>query len=470
MQTSLGGCWSSKIRTWIWGNVKVSKDVFVDEGVLIEASKEVTLGDNVVIGPRTMILNTEYGLDLHEHLESVAVSRGVRIGPGALICPGAQIEEDSIVCPGAVVYGDVPAGKIVSGNPAEILGNVEKAQGRSVLRRKRNHNFSASFWDRFDHKTFKERLGSRGAVSRDEEPEKRTFERMSKTVKIGYDVLAEGEGDIIVGKNVIIGHRVTICTTEHSIARSPIGMGSTVYPTIIEDNARIEPGSIILPGIRIGKNALVKAGSVVTRNVPAQTEVSGNPAQPLKNGKENNDRLEPTISRDSSKLTDQETRKFADILQLYKSYVEKTYRVKTEEHQLVFINRDVFFSDPKHVTFKGQALIAPRSILSSNYGFQGPTDFAEISVGDDVWIGAGAIVLSGVKLGKGSVVGAGAVVNEDVHENVVVLGNPAKSYKQRIVSDAVDLGRLLSFADELASPSKRLVNALKVGMIRLICR
>ncbi|GGC13093.1 maltose O-acetyltransferase [Oxalicibacterium flavum] len=49
-----------------------------------------------------------------------------------------------------------------------------------------------------------------------------------------------------------------------------------------------------------------------------------------------------------------------------------------------------------------------------------------IVIGDNVWIGSGAIVLAGVTVGENSVIGAGAVVTKDVPANVVVVGNPAK--------------------------------------------
>ena len=146
---------------------------------------------------------------------------------------------------------------------------------------------------------------------------------MSKNVEIGYDVLVEGEGDIIIQGDAVIGHRVVICTTEHSMESSPIGVDSTVYPTIIENDATIEPGSIILPGIRIGEGALVKAGAVVTKNVPPYTKVSGNPAKPEKIKKEPFDRLKPLFARNFAKLSDEETKTFDGALHLYKSFIEK---------------------------------------------------------------------------------------------------------------------------------------------------
>jgi acetyltransferase-like isoleucine patch superfamily enzyme len=52
-------------------------------------------------------------------------------------------------------------------------------------------------------------------------------------------------------------------------------------PPIVEDGASIGAGAVILPGIRIGKYAMVGAGAVVTKDVPDDTTVIGNPAQPL---------------------------------------------------------------------------------------------------------------------------------------------------------------------------------------------
>jgi len=56
---------------------------------------------------------------------------------------------------------------------------------------------------------------------------------------------------------------------------------------------------------------------------------------------------------------------------------------------------------------------------------------AWLDVGEDVWIGYGAIVLSGVRIGKGAVIAAGAVVTRDVPDYAVVAGNPARVVKER---------------------------------------
>lgn len=63
-------------------------------------------------------------------------------------------------------------------------------------------------------------------------------------------------------------------------------------------------------------------------------------------------------------------------------------------------------------------------------GVNGPEFRLPITIGNDVWLGGGAIILPGVTIGDGSVVGAGAVVTKDVEPMVVVAGNPAKVVKR----------------------------------------
>lgn len=59
------------------------------------------------------------------------------------------------------------------------------------------------------------------------------------------------------------------------------------------------------------------------------------------------------------------------------------------------------------------------------------TTRGDVVLGNDVWVGYGALVLSGVKIGDGAVVGAGAVVTRDVPAYAVVAGNPAQILRHR---------------------------------------
>jgi acetyltransferase-like isoleucine patch superfamily enzyme len=468
LQVSLGGCWSSKTRTRIFGNVEFGKNVSIDDGVLIEASKEVVLGNDTAIGARVVILNTGYSLNLQKQLDRVVVSSGVRIGPGALICPGVEIGENAVVCPGAVVSSDVPAGKIVSGHPATISGDIER-KAEPAFPNKRRFSFSGSVVDAVDRRTFRERLSFRRKISNAEVTE-RTYVPIGRTVEIGYDTIVEGEGDVLVGQGVSIGHRVTICTTEHNMARAPFGSEKTVRPVVIEDGAKIESGSIILPGIKVGENAVVKAGSVVTRSVTACSEVNGNPAKSKQAERNHEEKLEPQFSVDFADLSEKETRDFVEIRHLYNAYLEKTYGIKPREKEFIFVNRDVFLGSANLVKFGGNALIAPRAMLVDDYCSIGLKDAQEISIGDDVWVGAGAMVLFGVTLGDGAVVGAGAVVGEDVPANTVVLGNPAKPFKQRVVTESVRFEDMLSHFERVPSFQKRLADSMKVKLVRFISR
>ena len=54
-----------------------------------------------------------------------------------------------------------------------------------------------------------------------------------------------------------------------------------------------------------------------------------------------------------------------------------------------------------------------------------------ISIGDDVWIGSNVNILSGVTIGDGAIIAAGSVVGDDVQENSIVAGVPAKFIKYR---------------------------------------
>ena len=99
--------------------------------------------------------------------------------------------------------------------------------------------------------------------------------------------------------------------------------------------------------------------------------------------------------------------------------------------------QDVAFGEFCHIRANGGLRVGSRVMVASHViittrahpvalpRYQVLED-APIEIGDDVWIGAGAVILPGVRIGNGSVIAAGAVVTESVPERVVAGGIPAK--------------------------------------------
>lgn len=88
------------------------------------------------------------------------------------------------------------------------------------------------------------------------------------------------------------------------------------------------------------------------------------------------------------------------------------------------INHDVNIISVNHV-------YEDSGMKIEDQGFAG----GPITIGDDVWIGTGAVILPKIKIGKGAVIGANAVVTKDVAPYTVVAGVPAKLIKRRIAKN-----------------------------------
>lgn len=94
---------------------------------------------------------------------------------------------------------------------------------------------------------------------------------------------------IHIGRNSLIASRVTILSHEHC---KRVGSYPYLADTYIGENCFIGIGAIILPGVRIGDQVIVGAGAVVTKDVPPNTVVAGNPARVIKRGITMNERAE----------------------------------------------------------------------------------------------------------------------------------------------------------------------------------
>jgi maltose O-acetyltransferase len=88
------------------------------------------------------------------------------------------------------------------------------------------------------------------------------------------------DGGITIGSSILIGPNVQLLTAGHPIAAAERGRGITITkPIVIGDQVWIGGGAIVLGGVTIGDRAVVGAGSVVTKDVPPDTVVAGNPAR-----------------------------------------------------------------------------------------------------------------------------------------------------------------------------------------------
>jgi acetyltransferase-like isoleucine patch superfamily enzyme len=118
-----------------------------------------------------------------------------------------------------------------------------------------------------------------------------TFVEIQKNAQIGRNVKVSSHTFICEGvrieDDVFIGHNVSFINDKYPRATSPTGELQTeadwqLVSTVVKHGASIGTSCTILCGVTIGEFAIVGAGSVVTRDVPANTVVAGNPARILK--------------------------------------------------------------------------------------------------------------------------------------------------------------------------------------------
>ena len=118
-----------------------------------------------------------------------------------------------------------------------------------------------------------------------------TFVEIQKNAKVGANVKVSTHTFICEGVTIeddaFIGHGVTFINDKYPSATAESGELQTeedwvVIPTLVKRGASIGSGATILCGVTIGENAIIGAGSVVTKDVPPNTVVAGNPARLLR--------------------------------------------------------------------------------------------------------------------------------------------------------------------------------------------
>ena len=119
-------------------------------------------------------------------------------------------------------------------------------------------------------------------------------------------------------------------------------------------------------------------------------------------------------------------------------YIEPPLRITFGGHHVhfgngVYANFNLTLIDDTHIYVGDNVMFGPNVVLTTATHPIHPElrkKRAEynlsIKIGNNVWIGAGAIILPGVTIGDNSVIGAGSVVTKDIPSNVVAVGNPCK--------------------------------------------
>lgn len=107
------------------------------------------------------------------------------------------------------------------------------------------------------------------------------FIQIGKNVFINHACSFLDMGGIVIEDDVLIGPKVNLVTENHPL--DPANRKALVAkPILVKRNAWIGAAATILPGVTIGENAVIAAGAVVSRDVPANTIVGGVPAKVIK--------------------------------------------------------------------------------------------------------------------------------------------------------------------------------------------
>jgi acetyltransferase-like isoleucine patch superfamily enzyme len=134
----------------------------------------------------------------------------------------------------------------------------------------------------------------------------------------------------------------------------------------------------------------------------------------------------------------------------------------------------VFIAVESKIIIGNKVLFGPRvSIVGGNHNThvvgkfmfdvkeKAPEDDKNVVIEDDVWVGLGAVILKGVRLGRGSIVAAGAVVTKSVPSYAIVAGMPGRVIDHRFSKEAIMLHESKLYPPEQRLSEQTIVNILR---------
>jgi len=256
----------------IHDNVEIGDDTIIDDYCTLGYPTPLAENKPLIIGKNCLIRS--YAI----------IRRGVVIGDKVIIYPHVVIEDNVIIGESVEIFTGAFIGKEPKG--AGVVSRQPKFERRIVIGNECSIGPNVVIF--YDVAIGNNTLLGDGASVR-EQCVIGSYCILSRYVTINYNTNIGNHtkimdnthitGNALIGDNVFISTMVG--TTNDNIIR--MGYGEHIMGPTIEDSVIIGVGASLLPGIKIGKNAIVAAGSVVTKNVAAYDVVMGIPAKVVKN-------------------------------------------------------------------------------------------------------------------------------------------------------------------------------------------
>lgn len=521
-------------------HVFIGNNTYINYNCCFLDSAKVTIGDYVYMGPNCNIFTPCHPIHhelrkekVTEYALPVTVGSHSWIGGDVVITPGVTIGENCVIGAGSVVTKDIPDNSIVVGNPCKVIrqindkdreyinslilddetkdskykqenGYIYSAKDEAIFNIVKDTVHYVEILNKLSNseiqrrrdflRTFVAKLDEGAMINSPFYMEFANHLEMGVNSFINYDCIMLNNAMVKLGDNVLVGPKVSFYTAMHPIdAKQREQWLVYAKPITVEDNVWIGGSATILGGVTIGKNAIVGAGAVVTKDVEPNTIVVGNPARVLRKiTAEDSKKFQEELAKqkdinksefnkmmagqwynamdysmlkmrqENNKKTEAYSRITINTLS-YKDRIAKAivkefgenaniippftcdYGCNVKVGNNTVINHSGVFLDTNEINIGKHALIGPKSGL---YGAIHPFDVEArnegiekaktINIGDGAWLGGKVTVVPGVSIGKHSVIGAGSVVTKDIPDDVVAVGNPCRIIRKITEDDKIN--------------------------------
>ena len=521
-------------------HVFIGNNTYINYNCCFLDSAKVTIGDYVYMGPNCNIFTPCHPIHhelrkekVTEYALPVTVGSHSWIGGDVVITPGVTIGENCVIGAGSVVTKDIPDNSIAVGNPCKVIrqindkdreyinslilddetkdskykqenGYIYSAKDEAIFNIVKDTVHYVEILNKLSNseiqrrrdflRTFVAKLDEGAMINSPFYMEFANHLEMGVNSFINYDCIMLNNAMVKLGDNVLVGPKVSFYTAMHPIdAKQREQWLVYAKPITVEDNVWIGGSATILGGVTIGKNAMVGAGAVVTKDVEPNTIVVGNPARVLRKiTAEDSKKYQEELAKqkdinksefnkmmagqwynamdysmlkmrqENNKKTEAYSRITINTLS-YKDRMAKAivkefgenaniippftcdYGCNVKVGDNTVINHSGVFLDTNEINIGKHALIGPKSGL---YGAIHPFDVEArnegiekaktINIDDGAWLGGKVTVVPGVSIGKHSVIGAGSVVTKDIPDDVVAVGNPCRVIRKITEDDKIN--------------------------------